>query len=313
MPKRKLFNVTNLGSWAKPLGHSGDKENDVPTKVIVSPPSSPKKKRQKREMVSTTIPLDPPPFVLPIPEPSPLHENTNSPRENLLESKHKHLSQLARVDTVTGFYKPSPTIEEAFLAFNDIKKILRLPKTTGGYKDLELDSVFRRRLEGMRQFLWVYVDPQSSAYGKWTMASLHTAKALEWRPAHSQVLHERVHAFIADREDLPINIYGTWNKSLLDKNEDLAQEIHMHLQMTGKYVKAMDLVDFLDTPEMRKWSGITKRISLATAQRWMKKLKYCWTKDPKGQFVDGHERDDVAYWQEVFLPAWAAIKEKTRD
>ncbi|KAG2114763.1 uncharacterized protein F5147DRAFT_770078 [Suillus discolor] len=77
-------------------------------------------------------------------EPSPLHEDTNSPRENLLEPEHKHPSQLARVDTVTGFYKPSPTIEEAFLAFNDIKKILRPPKTTGGYKDPELDSVFRR-------------------------------------------------------------------------------------------------------------------------------------------------------------------------
>ncbi|KAG2056603.1 hypothetical protein BDR06DRAFT_981317 [Suillus hirtellus] len=25
----------------------------------------------------------------------------------------------------------------------------------------------------------------------------------------------------------------------------------------------------------------------------MKKLKYHWTKDPKGQFIDGHERDDV--------------------
>ncbi|KAG2053081.1 hypothetical protein BDR06DRAFT_1055121 [Suillus hirtellus] len=46
----------------------------------------------------------------------------------------------------------------------------------------------------------------------------------------------------------------------------------------------------------------------------MKKLEYHWTKDPKGQFVDGHERDDVvAYWQETFLPAWGAIEEKTRD
>jgi hypothetical protein len=44
----------------------------------------------------------------------------------------------------------------------------------------------------------------------------------------------------------------------------------------------------------------------------MKKLEYRWTKDPKGQFVNGHERDDVvAYRQETFLPAWAAIKEKT--
>jgi hypothetical protein len=90
------------------------------------------------------------------------------------------------------------------------------------------------------------------------MASLLTAKALERKPAHSRVLRERVHAFIADCENLPFNIYGTWNESLLDKDEDLTQEIHIHLQGIGKYVKAMDLVDFLDTPEMRKWSGLTK-------------------------------------------------------
>ncbi|KAG1866327.1 hypothetical protein C8R48DRAFT_772427 [Suillus tomentosus] len=171
MPKRKLFNVANLGSWAKSLGHLGNKENEVPMTINVSksPPSSPKKKKTR---VAVTAVLDPPPFVLPIIQPSP------SP---LYESELEH----ARINTVTGFYKPSPTVEEAHLAFNDIKRILRPPKKTAGYQDPKLDSVFRRRLEGMKQFLWVYVDPQSSAYGKWTMASLLTAKALERKPAHS--------------------------------------------------------------------------------------------------------------------------------
>jgi len=217
-------------------------------------------------------------------------------------------------DTGMGFFKPPPTVEEAQLALDDIKRILRPPKKTAGYEDPGLDSVFRRRLEGMTQFLWTYVDIQSSAYRKWTMSSLLTARALEQKPTHSRVLRERTHAFIADHEDLPFNMYGTWNESLLDKDEALAQEIHMHLQGIGKYVRAMDLIDFLDTPDMRKWSGLMKQIHLATAQRWMKKLDYRWAKDPKGQFVDGHERDDVvAYRQNVFLPAWAAIKEKTRD
>jgi hypothetical protein len=179
--------------------------------VSESPPSSPKKKKMR---VAVTAVLDPPPFVLPIIQPSP------SP---LYESELEH----ARINTVTGFYKPSPTVEEAHLACNDIKRILRPLKKTAGYQDPKLDSVFCRRLEGMKQFLWVYVDPQSSAYGKWTMASLLTAKALERKPAHSRVLCERVHAFIADHENLPFNIYGTWNKSLLDKGEDLTQEIHI--------------------------------------------------------------------------------------
>ncbi|KAG2352590.1 hypothetical protein BDR07DRAFT_1313182, partial [Suillus spraguei] len=74
-------------------------------------------------------------------------------------------------------------------------------------------------------------------------------------------------AFIADCKDLPFNIYGTWNESLLDKDEELAQEIHIHIQGVGRYMKATNIVDFLDTPEMRNRSGLTKRISLATAQR----------------------------------------------
>jgi len=46
----------------------------------------------------------------------------------------------------------------------------------------------------------------------------------------------------------------------------------------------------------------------------MKKLDYRWTRNPKGQFVDGHERDDVVtYRQGVFLPAWANVKARTRD
>jgi hypothetical protein len=316
MPKRKQSNITNLGCWAKSNAHpaQGGKENvraliickefteitdlewhqqEVPMNDA-SPPSSPKKKRQKR--VAVTVLLNPLHLVMPVEQPpSPLYQN--KPGQN---------------DTGMGFFKPPPTAEEAQSAFNDIKRILKPPKKTAGYKDPDLDSVFRQRLEGMKQFLWAYLDHQSSACGKWTMASLLTARALERKPAHSRVLRERTHAFLADREDLPFNIYGTWNESALDKDEELAQEIHLHLQEVGKYVKAMDIVDFLDTPEMRKRTGLTKRIHVATAQRWMKKLEYRWTKDPKGQFVDGHEREDVvAYRQNVFLPAWAAIREKT--
>jgi hypothetical protein len=44
-------------------------------------------------------------------------------------------------------------------------------------------------------------------------------------------------------------------------------------------------------------------------QRWMKKLNYWWGKKPSGQYVDGHERDDVVtYWQSVFLPWWDRVE-----
>jgi hypothetical protein len=73
-------------------------------------------------------------------------------------------------------------------------------------------------------------------------------------------------------------------------------------------------MDFLRTPEMQERLGIKHRISIVTAQRWMKKLNYRWMNGPKGQFVDGHERDDVvSYRQNIFLPAWNNLKAKTRD
>ena len=105
-----------------------------------------------------------------------------------------------------------------------------------------------------------------------------------------------------------------WNETILEKDKAFAQEIHTHLQLVGKYVWAMDLVDFLDTEEMQAKTGHKKRIDVTTAQRWMKKLDYRWTLDPKGQYVDGHKRgDNIAYRQHVFLPAWKRAQSRSRD
>jgi len=68
-------------------------------------------------------------------------------------------------------------------------------------------------------------------------------------------------------------VYGRWNVSLLE-DEDLAQEIHMHLQGIGKYVKTMNIVHFLDTPKMKVRLKLEKTISLATAERWMRIMDY---------------------------------------
>ena len=55
-----------------------------------------------------------------------------------------------------------------------------------------------------------------------------------------------------DHKALPINQYGWWNESVIDQDPALTQEIHMHLQGIGKFVKAMDLVDVMDTPEIQE-------------------------------------------------------------
>jgi hypothetical protein len=76
-----------------------------------------------------------------------------------------------------------------------------------------------------------------------------------------------------------------------------------------KHVCAQDIVDYLDHPEVKLCLWLKKTISLATAQHWMAKMGYWWTKVPSGQSVDGHERPDVvSYCQDTFLPAWARLE-----
>jgi hypothetical protein len=212
-------------------------------------------------------------------------------------------------------FQPPPSIEVAQEALDAIKKLLKPPRDTGGgFKASGLDDLLRERLLEMKQFLWVYTDPKSQSHGKWIMSSTVTAKSLEKKPWHARVIRGRVRAFIKDHDDLPYSNYGTWNETVLEKDKAFAQEVHAHLQSVGKYVRAMDLVDFLDTEEMRAKTGHKKRIDVTTAQRWMKKLNYRWTLDPKGQYVDGHEREDiVAYRQHVFLPAWKRAQSRSRD
>jgi len=152
----------------------------------------------------------------------------------------------------TGKHDHPPAIYEAQSALDDIKKLLRPPRDKGpGYKDPGLDELLRGRLEGMRHFLWAYVNPQSSTHGAWGASSMKAADDLEKGMAFACKLREWSRAFLADREDIPINPYGKWNESILDRNATLVQDIHLHLQGIGPFVKALDLVDFMDTPDMR--------------------------------------------------------------
>jgi len=56
----------------------------------------------------------------------------------------------------------------------------------------------------------------------------------------------------------------------------------------------MELIDFMDTPKMWLHSGLKKWLDVSTGQCWMQKLDYNWTySELKGQYVNGHEREDV--------------------
>jgi hypothetical protein len=209
-----------------------------------------------------------------------------------------------------GLFEPPPSLELARSALAGIKIVLNPPRNTrAGHKDPGFDLLLRGRLDLMKMFLWRYVDSPDG----WIASSLHVAHAAERGPCLAKRLREWTRAYIKDPECLPFNVYGRWNISLLE-DEDLANEISLHLQGIGKWIKAMDIVHFLDTPEMKLRFKLKKTISLATAQRWMRVMDYRWTKTPNGQFVDGHERDDVVeYRQLIFLPIWEGFEPSMRS
>jgi transposase len=206
-----------------------------------------------------------------------------------------------------------PTITVAKDAHSLIRNIIRPPRNTGkGYKDPKIDLLLRSRLEAMMRFLWAYTNPTSKVYNKWTAASLETAAAMERGPWFARRLREWSNGIIADSTSLPFNIYGTWNKSRLN-DEDLQQEILTHLQGIGKYICAEDVSRYMERSEVKKKYGMKKGITVRTARNWLSKLGYRWTLEPSGQYVDGHEREDVVgYRQNVFLPRWKALEHSLR-
>ncbi|KAG2124867.1 hypothetical protein DEU56DRAFT_703926, partial [Suillus clintonianus] len=87
------------------------------------------------------------------------------------------------------------------------------------------------------------------------------------------------------------------------EDEDLAQQIHLHLQGIAKdgYVKAQDVVDIMATPEMKQYLGLKTGITLRTGQRWLHNMEWRYGKATKGMYIDGHERADVVEYRKGFL------------
>lgn len=160
-------------------------------------------------------------------------------------------------------------------------------------------------------FLGSYVDPVPRR--SWISCSLKTAKAYQTGPATAKSLRHWTQAFIADRHVLPYTAVRPWQQSLLEHCPDLKTTIEEHLQSIGLYVRAMDIVQFMAEPANLLRFGLTKPVSLSTAQAWMRLLEYRWIKVPSGQYVDGHEHADVIrYRQNTFLPAMAKMNDHAR-
>jgi hypothetical protein len=204
-------------------------------------------------------------------------------------------------------FQPPPSLDVSRKALKDISAVVSPKQKAGvGYNSYEEDKLLRTRMMMMKMFLWFYTD--QSCPVSWMVASIKAAHAYQKSTDMAKRLRQWTRSFIEDRANLPINLYGSWSVSLLDKSE-LAQELHLYLQGIGKNVKAMDIVNFLADPSVQKKHQFKNTISLSTAQRWMHAMDYRWWKGPTGQYVDGHERADVVeYRQTKFLPTMAELE-----
>ena len=102
----------------------------------------------------------------------------------------------------------------------------------------------------MKAFLWVFVDGTNDLVMGANGARWTAANTAQKGPLFARWLRQWAKAYIADCTCLPVNVFGTWNKSRLD-DEDLAREIGLHLQEIGKWIKAMDIVYYLDRPAVK--------------------------------------------------------------
>ncbi|KAF8315112.1 hypothetical protein DL93DRAFT_2136065 [Clavulina sp. PMI_390] len=165
----------------------------------------------------------------------------------------------------------------------------------------------------MLQLLRHYTNPNSPDYGRWIDASRTTARGYGKPSSYGRPLRKWCRAFLKNGS-LPTNRYSSWNTSVLHTDEDLRDEVISYLQGVGKFVSADDIVLCVSQEHLMRRLRRQKPISRRTAQRWMAMMGFRWRKEPKGQYVDGHERDDVVdYRQKQYLPAIAAFRAQTRE
>ena len=213
--------------------------------------------------------------------------------------------------------RTAPSIPDARAAKEDLENVLHPWRTSGrGHKDADIDSTLRHRLKLMRSHLVVYTDP---IHGKgWTEASKEAIRICDIGCTAringsyvSRQLRQWSKAYILDRNALPQkNRHG--GISIIE-DQDLQSDLLTHLQEIGKYVRAQNIVDYMGREDVKQAYDLKKGVSLATAKRWMHYLGYQWSKTPTGQYVDGHEREDVVtYRQQVFIPTWEKLQARMR-
>lgn len=200
-----------------------------------------------------------------------------------------------------------PTQSEAKSALEDLTNFVH-PKQSNDHPDLDL---WRRvRIEGMVIMLNLFTNPNSRTYNEWGVSACQAAIGLGRGNHCARRLCELNRAYLSDRNLLPLNPYGDWNRSLL-VNENIVNEISIFLLSLGNDITAGKLMEFLHRPDIKEKYAIDRNITHKTACRYLQALGYRYRSTPKGQYADGHERDDVVvYRNTVFLPKWKNLSDR---
>ena len=188
-----------------------------------------------------------------------LHTQSHSESENSNDSQSNHAGPVSGfrhqpergVGTSWEHRKP-PTELQALDALTEIDSLLR-PKYEGiqkRYKESSLKGWSKRVLGEIRTFLNLFTGDNSNVKGKWMEASKQAAQSLGKPTDHkSRSLRETAKKFVASHI-VPQSPYGSWNVSKIQEDEELVQEINLHLQSKGKYVRADDITEYLKDPEV---------------------------------------------------------------
>jgi hypothetical protein len=128
-------------------------------------------------------------------------------------------------------------------------------------------------MEGIRSHLAQYSNPNSVTYGQWGLSARQAAIAAGRDVYCARRFAHLSREYIASRKVLPINPYGQWKKSML-ADEDLANDVHGHLQELGKFITADKLVDYLSREDVMDKHSLDKKISVRMARRYLNELGY---------------------------------------
>jgi hypothetical protein len=204
---------------------------------------------------------------------------------------------------------PSPDREECKNLLRRIRSIIR-PKRVNriGHLPFHGDELLRTRLELLESMLEMYTSPRFSpdrgqTLLDWIPALQMAAQTKGYGLTKAESMRRWARDMLEDPTDLPINLYGSWNESMLEQGE-LADKLKAHLTSIGKNVTGRDVAEFLDRPEVQAKHGLAKSVSVTTGDWWLGMMNIRWTRLTNGQFVDGHECEDVVtYCRVVYVPA----------